>query len=153
MRPLEDLLVTTVNFPFPTIENCTLGGHADRDVHAVAHRYNSSSECSPTQVNRRRIRAESGGTGEGARFTFKIPVAEDASFPAGAVPSRYGAHRTRAERAAAPVQRTPTPRISTKSRTPPPRLSDSWRCLNRRRRASPRCRRIARSLPCGVERR
>ena len=45
---LEDLLVTTVNFPFPTIENCTLGGHGDRDVHAVAHRYNSSSECSPT---------------------------------------------------------------------------------------------------------
>ena len=78
----------------------------------------------------------------------KTPVS-----PAGAVPSRYGAHRTRAERAAVPVQRTPTPRISTKSRTPPPRLSDSWRCLNRRRRASPCCRRIARSLPYAVERR
>ena len=55
MRPLEDLLVTTVNFPFLTIDNCTLGGHGDRDVHAVAHRYNSSSECSPTQVNRRAL--------------------------------------------------------------------------------------------------
>ena len=40
-----------------------------------------------------RIRVESGGTGQGARFTFTIPVTDEASSPAGAVPSRYGAHR------------------------------------------------------------
>ena len=40
-----------------------------------------------------RIRVESGGTGQGARFTFTIPVAEEAGSPAGAVPSRYGALR------------------------------------------------------------
>ena len=44
-----------------------------------------------------RIRVESGGTGQGARFTFTIPVTEEAGSPAGApagaVPSRYGALR------------------------------------------------------------
>ena len=40
-----------------------------------------------------RIRAESGGTGQGARFTFTIPVAEESSGPAGAVPSGYGGLR------------------------------------------------------------
>ena len=44
-----------------------------------------------------RIRVESGGTGQGARFTFTIPVTEEAGSPAGApagaVPSRYGVLR------------------------------------------------------------
>ena len=34
-----------------------------------------------------RIRADSGGIGQGARFTFTIPVAEETSGPPGAVPS------------------------------------------------------------------
>ena len=45
-----------------------------------------------------RIRAESGGIGQGARFTFTIPVAEEAGAAGGAAPLRRGAPRDGGER-------------------------------------------------------